>query len=158
MNAAPEPFERVVWYGCALLVAWALTLMAGCCTNAGSSATCARKVVTGMYTVEGTATALSRPILAKCDTDAVALSKAGDDAAATTALAKCADERAIVSKALNACVAATGAAASSIDAAESIAVKDYSSALAPLYAAGVQLAQALIVAGVKIPFPIPGVN
>jgi hypothetical protein len=151
MSAPPEPFERVVWYGCALLVAWALTLVAGCCTNAGSSATCARKVVTGMYSAVGAATVISRVALKQCEDKAVADKSDAE-------LQKCATAQSVLAKALPAAADACGATSSALDAGEKLAAKNFGDALAPLYAAGVQLAQALTIAGVHIPFPVPGVN
>ena len=146
-----EPYEYVSAGVAALLIAYACTLLAGCCTNAAGSATCARKVVTGMYTVVGAATTISRASLKKCEEDAIT-------AKSDAQMAKCATAQDVLSKALPIAAEACGATASSIDAAEAIKAKDYAAALAPLYAAAKDLAQALSIAGVKLPIPIPGVQ
>lgn len=140
----------------ALLAAW-MALPSGCCSSAEGSATCARKAVTGMYTVIGAASVISRPALKTCEDNAVKLVAEGHDAAGDAALQQCRVARNGISEALNTSVNAAAATGSAIDAGEAISTKSYASALAPLYAAGRELAAALASAGIKIPFSIPGV-
>ncbi len=130
----------------ALLVACVLAL-AGCATGA----TTARKVVTGAYAAIGAAATIARPALLKCESDALA-------AKSEAAMEKCATAQSVLSRALPMAEDACNAAAASIDAAEAIQSKDYAGSLAPLYGALVNLAQALTIAGIKLPVTIPGVT
>jgi hypothetical protein len=130
-----------------LMFVTGVSLFAGCATGA----TTARKAVTATYTAIGAASAIARPALKKCEDDAVAKKDAA-------ALMHCAEARNALAKALPALEQACNATAAAIDAGEAIKAKDYSSALAPLYGAAVELAQALTTLGVRLPVQIPGVN
>jgi hypothetical protein len=121
--------------------------LGGCATGA----TNARKVVTGAYTAIGAAAVLARPALKACEDKAV-------DDKSDAELQKCAAAQQVLAKALPAAESTAAAVSASIDAYEKIAAKDYGGALAPLYGALVELAQALTTAGVKLPVQIPGVN
>ena len=105
MRAKIEPYQIISGGIALLLLAYAVTLFAGCCTSAAGSATCARKVVTGMYTVVGAATTIGRASLRKCEDDAIA-------AKSDTQMATCATAQMVLSKALPIATDACGATAS----------------------------------------------
>lgn len=129
------------------LCAFGVMPLDGC----ASSATTARKVVTGVYTALGAATVVARPALQQCESKAIADKSDAE-------MANCVAWQQGLSKAMQATVDAASATSAAIDAGEAIASKDYTSALAPLYGAAVQLANALVAAGIKLPVSLPGVN
>lgn len=141
-----DRFDLVAALVAALLVVAAIATC-GCATGA----TNARKAVTGTYTAIGAASVIARPALQKCEVKALADRSAAE-------MDRCAKAQQTLAKVLPALEDACASAAAAIDAGEAIQQKDFSSALAPVYGAAVELAKALTELGVKIPVSIPGVN
>jgi len=142
MKSKIEPYQIVSAGIAALLLAYAVTLLAGC------GATAARKVVIGGYTAIGATSVIGRASLKQCEEKAIADKSDAE-------MAKCATGQAVLAKALPIAQDAAATATDGIAEYEKLKAKDYSRALAPLYDALGNLAQALSIAGIKLPVPIP---
>ena len=137
-----EVFNGEVALAYALFTILAIIGLIGTALMAGCGATAARKVVIGGYTAIGATSVIGRASLKQCEEKAIADRSDAE-------MAKCATGQAVLSKALPIAQDAAATATDTIAAYEKINAKDYGGALAPLYDALGNLAQALSIAGIK---------
>ncbi len=143
-----------------LFIGFAFAAM-GCnvCTSAGTSPTCARKVLTGIDALDGAAARISRRWVQKCGDGARALRDAGKLADADKAYTQCETTGGKMVQIVTATEDSTQTASDAVDVGEAAGQKDYSGILQPVLSFVNDLKKVFADAGVSIPnIQLPGVN